>query len=131
MSNVCLTVQARPVIDCMTIKVGHFLHPPSETLNKQLSKQGAANSNQAIQQLKPTLLYKMAAAPMKFTIAATLFCVAMLWHGSLQMPIQTRTRRSICASKLKSPTVERDLLLGLRTMYFGIFFNTMSVSNII
>ena len=66
----------------------------------------------------------------KFSFIAALACMTMLWHGSMQMPTQARTKRgSICDRKLQSPTVERDLLLGLRTMYIrGILNNARNVS---
>ena len=69
----------------------------------------------------------MIAPVTKFSFTATLVCVAMLWHGSLQMPTQARMKTdSLC----DSPNVERDLLLGLRVMYRGgIFNNARSVSS--
>ena len=72
-------------------------------------------------------ILKMVAPVTKFSFTATLVCVAMLWHGSLQMPTQARMKRdSLC----DSPDVERDLLLGLRVMYRGgIFNNARSVSS--
>ena len=57
------------------------------------------------------------AAAIKF-VFATLLCVAMLWHTSLQL--------SYCA---KQPLlIERDLLLGLRAMR-DTFINAKSVSD--
>ena len=80
-------------------------------------------------QISKPIHLKMVATVTKFSFTATLVCVAMLWHGSLQMPTHARTTRSnICDRKLQSPNVERDLLLGLYTMYRGIFTNARSVS---
>ena len=72
-------------------------------------------------------ILKMVAPVTKFSFTATLVCVAMLWHGSLQMPAQARMKR---ASSCDSPDVKRDLLLGLLVMYReGIFNNARSVSS--
>jgi hypothetical protein len=73
----------------------------------------------------------MVATVTKFTLSATLVCVVMLCgHSSLQMPTQARTKRASisCDTKLQSPDVERDLLLGLKTMYQGILYNAKNVS---
>ena len=72
-------------------------------------------------------ILKMVAPVTKFSFTATLVCVVMLWHGSLQMPAQARMKRdSLC----DLPDVERDLLLGLLVTYVGgIFNNARSVSS--
>ena len=137
----CLPIQARPVESAdgsvSIIKGGLLCISETSRTSKQPSKQETAISKQASYSYcklhsslcKSKLYLKMVATVTKFSFTATLVCVAMLWHGSLQMPTHARTRRSsICDRKLQLPNVERDLVLGLYTMYRLIFTNARSVS---
>lgn len=125
----CLFAQARQNSGIKVAPCASPRHPPTRyTQESEKKNQRKVFSLSANLQIYSS---KMVATVTQFTLTATLVCVVVMLcgHGSLQMPTQARMKRaSTMPCNEKPADVKRDLLLGLTTMYLGIFNSAKSVS---